>query len=117
MRTSVKKKENFLDYTPKRNARFYFFKDEKEHLIVRIYLKGLMNKCVQILLKRPTYTDLEFDEFGTFVIEQMDGKKTIYEIAKAVSEQFGTRAEPLYERLITFLKILHKNCFIVYTNK
>ncbi|MCF2641994.1 MAG: PqqD family protein [Lachnospiraceae bacterium] len=113
----AKKKENFLDYTPKRNARFHFFKDEKEHLIVRIYHKGLMNKSVQILLKKPAYTDLEFDEFGTFIIGQMDGKRTVYEIAKAVSNQFGTRAEPLYERLITFLKILHKNCLIVYTNK
>ena len=57
------------------------------------------------------------DEFGTFVWEQIDGKRTIYEIGGKLKNQFGVKAEPVYERLSQFIKILHKNHFVVYVNK
>jgi hypothetical protein len=42
---------------------------------------------------------------------------TVYEIGQRVKEQFGDKAEPLYERLSTYIKILHENKFVVYMNK
>ena len=43
--------------------------------------------------------------------------RSIYDIGQLVKQHFGEKAEPLYERLCQFTKILHKNQFIVYTNK
>ena len=47
----------------------------------------------------------------------IDGVRSIYDIGQLVKEHFGDKAEPLYERLCYFIKLLHKNQFIVYMNK
>ena len=39
--------------------------------------------------------------------------RSIYDIGQLVKQHFGEKAEPLYERLCQFTKILHKNQFIV----
>lgn len=83
----------------------------------KMHNKGVFNKIAQVLFKKPKYSYIELDEFGSFVWEQMDGKKTIYEIGTLVKERFGDKAEPLYERLSQYIKILHNNHFIVYENK
>ena len=94
---------------------FVFFKDGK--IEIKMHNKGVFNKIAQVLFKKPKYSYIELDEFGSFVWEQMDGKKTIYEIGTLVKERFGDKAEPLYERLSQYIKILHNNHFIVYENK
>jgi len=40
-----------------------------------------------------------------------------FSLESVVKEQFGDKAEPLYERLSTYIKILHDNKFVVYMNK
>ena len=40
--------------------------------------------------------------------------KNIYEIGQKVKEHFGKEAEPLYERLTTFFRILAENKYITY---
>ena len=47
----------------------------------------------------------------------MDGEKSIFQIGQAVREEYGEKAEPLYERLSRFMKILHEQHYIVYENK
>ena len=54
---------------------------------------------------------------GSFIWQEMDGHKTVYEIGMAVTVRFGKKAEPLYERLSEYIQILRKNRFIVYENK
>ena len=49
---------------------------------------------------------------GSFIWQYIDGKKTVYEISEYVSEHFKEKANPLYERLIKYLKILESYGFI-----
>ena len=39
------------------------------------------------------------------------------ELAQLVHEEFGEKAEPLYDRLVKYLQILHNNGFIYYPKK
>ena len=112
-----KKKENYLDYIPRPNTLFECNKNKDGKIEIKMHNKGVFNKIAQVLFKKPKYSYIELDEFGSFVWEQMDGKKTIYEIGTLVKERFGDKAEPLYERLSQYIKILHNNHFIVYENK
>ena len=55
--------------------------------------------------------DLDSDEY---VWKEIDGEQNIYEIGQKVKEHFGKEAEPLYERLTTFFRILAENKYITY---
>lgn len=109
-----KKKENYLDYIPKHNILFPYEKKDNGRVEVRMTNRGLLKKLTQILLKKPKYTYIELDEFGSFVWEQIDGERSIYEIGKKVRERFGEKAEPLYERLAKYMQILRRNEFILF---
>ena len=110
-------KENFLDYVPKHNDLYPYEKKENGRIEVRVHNRGLFFRLTQILLKKPKYSYIELDEFGSFVWEQIDGTRDVYEIGKQVQCQFGEMAEPHYERLSQYIKIFRRNSFIVYMNK
>lgn len=110
-------KDNFLDYVPKHNDLFPFEKKKNGRIEVCVKNRGLFCRVTQLLLKKPKYSYIELDEFGSFVWEQIDGVRNVFEIGKLVKEHFGERAEPLYERLSQFIQILRRNSFVVYMNK
>lgn len=113
----LKKKENFLDYIPKRNALYKWEINSKKFVEVLVINRGLFNRIAQLLFRKPKISRIELDEMGSFIWQEMDGKKTVYEIGTAVKTRFGKKAEPLYERLSEYIQILHNNRFIVYENK
>ena len=49
---------------------------------------------------------------GSFLWPLLEGEKTVSEIGQAVKEEFGDKAEPLYERLVKYLEILKSYRFI-----
>lgn len=111
------KQENYLDYIPKHNSLYEYKTNDKKHIEIHVQNKGLFNRIAQIFFKRPKYSDIELDDFGTFVWNSIDGETSIYEIGKKIKEHFGAEAEPLYERLSRFIQTLHGNGFVVYVNK
>ena len=113
----AKKKENFLDYVPKHNSLYEFSTNEKKHIEITVHNKGIFNKIAQIFFKRPKTSRIELDEFGSFVWNCINGTASIYEIGMRVHEQFGEKAEPLYQRLSQYIQTLHNNGFVVYVNK
>ena len=113
----AKQKDNYLDYVPKHNSLFECRENKKGHVEVKVHNKGIFNRIAQLIARKPRYSYIELDDFGTFVWHSIDGVRSIYDIGQLVKEHFGDKAEPLYERLCYFIKMLHKNQFIVYMNK
>lgn len=111
------KADNFLDYIPKHNALYHYRTNEKGFVEVEMHNKGLFNRIAQIFFKRPKVSWIELEGMGTFIWNQIDGKRDVYEIGKLLKEAYGEEAEPLYERLCTYIKSLHNSSFIVYENK
>jgi len=111
-----KKTENYLDYIPKQNTLFPFQENEKGNIEIARKNRGLFNRIAQLLFRKPKVSYIELDAFGSFVWRQIDGKRNVYEIGKLVKAKFGQEAEPLYERLTKFLRILRNNEFILYVN-
>ena len=60
---------------------------------------------------------IELEQMGSYVWQEMDGQKTVYELACMEREKFGDRAEPACERLSSYLKILRECGYICYVNK
>jgi hypothetical protein len=75
--------------------------------------RGAMNKFAQLLLKKPRVSHIHLDEMGSYVWLLFDGEKDITLIGVFVKEHFGDKAEPLYERLLLYIRTLVRNKFIV----
>ena len=54
---------------------------------------------------------------GSFIFPLLDGSRTVGDVAELVHAEFGEAAEPLYDRLVQYMKILHNNGFIRYAEK
>ncbi|MBQ8684471.1 MAG: PqqD family protein [Clostridia bacterium] len=73
---------------------------------------GWANRIAQALFHRPPVSYVRLDALGSFVWRQVDGQHSITGLAQLVEADFGETAHPLYERLVTYLRILHSYGFI-----
>lgn len=108
-----RRKVNYLDFVPRKNMNNSSFTNEKGNCVIKIENVGAFNKMAQIILKKPRYSYIELEEFGTYIWEYIDGKNTIYDIAQKVSERFGKDAEPLYERICKYFTAMENVKLIV----
>ncbi len=106
-----KKAENYLERIPCRNEGLrWSVQDEK--VTLEIDNKGIFNKIAQKLLKKPKVSYVHLDEMGSFIWPVLDGEKSILDIGELVKEEFGEKANPLYERLAKYFGILESYGFV-----
>ena len=96
-------KINFMDLIPRRMQRW---KTDDEG-IVTIFIPKFRNRYfgpwLTSFLKNPDF-NLELDKIGSAVWCCCDGSSTVYEIAEKIKEAFGDSIEPLYDRLVPFVR-------------
>lgn len=109
-----KGKDNFLLYIPHRSNNVEW-ENRKGKVVLIFHHDKLIEKTVRLFIKRPKTTTLELDEIGSAVWKLIDGEKNIYEIGQKLKEEFGDKAEPLYERLIMFIRYLNKRRWIYFS--
>ncbi len=112
----AKKGENFLDYTPAISPR-HTWSEEDGKVTIHMEHRGLYPWIAQKFFKRPRISHIALDEMGSFIYPLIDGERTVEQLAQLVHEAFGEKAEPLYDRLVKYLQILHNNGFIFYKKK
>ena len=108
------KEENYLEKKPICKNGLNWSKDENGNVTLEMENKGVANRIMQKLIKKPKTSYIHLDEMGSFVWPLMDGERDILEIGKFVEEHFGEKANPLYERLSQYFKTLEKYNFIEY---
>lgn len=108
-----KKSENFLDYVPKKNPEIEWKIKEDGCVEVAMLNKGFFNRLAQIIWKRPKVSYISLEEMGSFIWQQIDGERTVLDISVLVKEEFGEKAEPLLERLCTYVKMLANWKFVI----
>lgn len=109
-----KKDRNYLEKIPVRNPEFSWKEDEQGVVTVDMAHKGIFDKLAQKLWVTPEVSHVKLDRFGSFVWKQIDGNRNIIDIGVLVREEFGDQAEPLYERLAEFVKMLRDNRFVTF---
>ena len=113
---SKDKNDNYLDFIPVRSDKNKWEADEEGNVTIFVENKGVFNKLAQLLLKKPRFSQIHLEQFGSFIYPLIDGNDSIYEIGQKVKEHFGEEAEPLYPRLIQYFKMLNDYGFINYKN-
>lgn len=111
-----KNKKNYLDYVPV-CAPGFTWEENKGMVTVTMENKGFYNWLAQKLFKKPRFSHIDLDRYGSYVWKQMDGKRTIYDISFLVREHFGKEAEPVEQRLAEYFRILYRNHFIGYVKE
>ena len=110
-----KKQENYLDYVPEISPK-HTWSVEDGQVTVHMVHTGIYSKIAQKFFHRPRVSHIALEGQGSFVYQQIDGKRTIGEIALLVEKEFG-EDRALYERLAKYMQILRNNGFIYYKGK
>lgn len=109
-----KKRDNFLLYVPHRSDKVEW-ENRKGKVVFIFHHNKLIEKTVRIFVKRPKTTTLELDEIGSAVWNLINGERNVYEIGQKLKEKFGDEVEPLYERLIMFIRYLNRRGWIYFS--
>lgn len=108
------KEENYLEKKPICKNGLNWSRDENGNVTLEMENKGVANRIMQKLIKKPKISYIHLDEMGSFIWPLMDGERDVLEIGKFVEEHFGEKANPLYERLSQYFRTLEKYNFIEY---
>lgn len=110
---SLSQTDNYLEYipVPRCNTKYEVI-DGK--VTIFIENKGFFNLLAQKLIGKPKVSQIHLDEMGNFIWPLMDGSNDIYAIAIIVKEKYGEKAEPLYERIVQYFKMLKDYGFIEF---
>ncbi len=111
-----KRKENYLDRIPAVKADLDWDISEGT-VVVHQENRGFYARIAQKFFSSPKISHISLDEFGSFVWQCIDGKSDIYEIGVKVKEEFGEKAEPIYERLTRFMEILKQAGYIRFAER
>ena len=111
-----KRKENYLDNIP------YIPEDRKWEVkngivYVTQVNKGFYNTLAQKLFKTPRTSQIKLEGMGSFIWQQINGKRSIYEIGLLVASEYADKANPLYERLSQYMRTLETLEFIKFKRK
>ncbi len=105
--------ENYLEKKPKRGIENWTV-DDSGLVTLEVENKGVFNRIAQKLFKKPKVSYIHLDEMGSFIWQKIDGESDIITIGEAVKAHFGEKAEPLYERLAKYIKMLEGYGFISF---
>ncbi len=108
---------NYLDYVPRKNEMNSYSINEDGLGVIGVVNVGFYNRLAQILFKRPRYSNIELERYGTFIWPYIDGENSIYDIALKVRDEFGERAEPVYDRICQYFSIMVDNGLVFLDNK
>ena len=110
-----KQQENYLDYVPVVSPR-HTWSEEDGKVTIHMLHTGFYSTIAQKFFHRPRVSHIDLEGQGSFVFRQIDGKRTIGEIALLVEREFG-EDPALYERLIKYMQILRNNGFVYFAGK
>jgi Coenzyme PQQ synthesis protein D (PqqD). len=112
----AKQGENYLDYVPVRNPHNTW--EEKDgKVVIHMAHTGIYDRVAQKFFHTPRVSHIDLDAYGSFLWNEIDGTRTVGELAERMRTRFGQDAEPLYDRLVKYMQILRNNRFIFIRGK
>jgi len=87
---------------------------QKENGIVEIQMenKGFFNAVAQKFFKRPRFSRISLDAYGSKLWLSIDGKNTVMQLVEAMENAFPEEKDKMINRVIQFLATLESNKFI-----
>jgi len=98
-----KNKENFLDFIP--ISKVGFEVNEETGLISLLIPRFKSEFALKYLIpkKKSKFIKANLDEYGSFIFQEIDGKRDVLEISNLMKEKYGDQVEPVFDRVSKFL--------------
>ncbi|HIT67034.1 MAG TPA: PqqD family protein [Candidatus Merdisoma merdipullorum] len=106
-----KNKRNYLDFVPIKNPDIEYQTDDGGQVTLFIEWKGFYHRIAQKFFHRPRVSDIQLDDYGSFVWLAIDDIKNVHQLSKELDARFP-KMEKSLSRLIKFLEILRDNHLI-----
>lgn len=106
------KQDNFLLYVPQKKHRQWEERNGKVYLV--FHHDRAAEKFLRWLVKKPYVSDVELDELGSTTWKLIDGENTVHIIAEKLVEKYGDKCQPVYDRLIMYMRYLNKKGWIAF---
>jgi hypothetical protein len=107
-----KKADNFIMYIPRK--KHLTFEENKGIVKLIFHHDKIIEKIVRWLVKKPCVSDVELDKYGSSVWRLIDGNNSVYDIGQILLQEFGEKIEPVYDRLVMFLRYLNRKGWIAF---
>jgi len=104
---------NYLELTPHHLYDHVIEENGKVSVLIPRFTNKVLVKTLSPMLKSP-FVKTKFDEFGSQVWLEIDGKKKVLDISANLKQKFGERIEPVEERLTRFLTQLYNYKFVSF---
>lgn len=102
---------NLLDLVPHPCVEWETNSHDKIDLLVPKFRHPLIRRWMKRLGKSNTIR-IHLDEFGSYAWLKCDGRRTVYQIGNELKDRFGTRIDPVFDRLSAFIRLLIQNKLI-----
>ena len=102
---------NYLDYIPMRNPKTEFRTDCEEKVILTKEWTGFYNRIAQRFFRKPRFSYIELDGYGSFVWNKIDGYRDVLQISSEFEREYPDEEKSL-SRVVRFIEILRDNGFI-----
>jgi len=103
---------NLLELQPQRNAEWEVGEDGLVVLLIPKFRNRYLAKWLLPRLAKANFR-VKLDKLGSFVWQRCDGKSPVAAIAEGMEAEFGSSAEPVYDRIGKFLVKLEREHFLV----
>ncbi len=110
----AKAEDNFLLFVP--HIKHEDWEEKKGSVYLIFYHNHPIQKAANWLVKKPNKSDIKLDELGSAVWKSIDGSRNIFELGELIRDKFGESCEPLYDRLVPFLRYLNRRGWIYFEN-
>jgi hypothetical protein len=104
---------NYLELTPHHLFDHVIEENGKVSVLIPRFTNKILVKTLSHMLKSP-FVKTKFDEFGSQVWLEIDGKKKVLDISTNLKQKFGERIDPVEERLTRFLTQLYNYKFVSF---
>ena len=98
------KDENYLEKKPICKVGLNWSKDENGNVTLEMENKGIANRIMQKLIKKPKVSYIHLDEMGSFIWPLMDGERDILEIGKFVDKAWEKKMQTLNNSIKKFTR-------------
>ncbi|PKL81583.1 MAG: PqqD family protein [Ignavibacteriae bacterium HGW-Ignavibacteriae-3] len=112
-RRKILKGANYLELTPLRIKSEEVNEENLVNIVIPKFANKFAAKFIVPKLKSPVIK-IKLDELGSAVWLLIDGKRSVAQIARLLTEKFGDKIEPVNERLPKYLTGLYEQQFITF---
>ena len=107
---------NLLDLIPHPCVEWETNSDDKIDLLVPKFRHFLIERWIKRLGKSTVFR-IHLDEFGSYAWVQCNGRQTVFQIGNELKARYGSRIDPVFDRLSAFIRILIQNKLISLESK